>query len=562
MTTGSDRQAGPEQPDGLAELLRTWRKRALLTQEGLATRAGVSVGTVRGVEAGRIRRPHGATLLLLADGLGLTADERVALTTTAWGERPSQDPSDSAVGNPQPRQPSSQILLEPRTARTTGHTTTQAPFKQRRRALSSVISGLAACLITLLVSSAPPQPMRQPSSPVPQRFSGPTWTLPPTSVPSTLFGVTINTGLPAMPSFRVGTVRLWDSGTRWSEIQAQRGEFNWSVLDGHVSAANDAGLPVLLALGGTPRWASPDGPRGPYPDGSTPAPPDSLADWDTFIRALVQRYDGRIESYELWVLANDQRFYSGSVETLVEMTRRASRIIRSVDPRATVVCPGMGQLWTPAGVQFLDRFAELGGYDYCDVAGVKLFQRTAADPPETMLDLVSTIDQAMHKAGIQPRLWNTGTTYDIPLQGSLDATTARDYAARFFLVGIYGRKENLERMYFYNWGGTRIPVVLQPVGGAPTPAAQAVEQLQVWLAHAQSRSCGHGMAIGLPANVWECEFTIAEPNRSYRAQIQWTDTGTATVTADPGVRTIRKLDGSLTAVRAGDSVTVTEEPIL
>ena len=42
----------------LAGLLREFRQRALLTQEELAERAQVSVGTIRGVEAGRIRRPR------------------------------------------------------------------------------------------------------------------------------------------------------------------------------------------------------------------------------------------------------------------------------------------------------------------------------------------------------------------------------------------------------------------------------------------------------------------------------------------------------------------------
>ncbi len=365
-----------------------------------------------------------------------------------------------------------------------------------------------------------------------------------------------------MPSFRIGAVRLWDSGTQWANIEPDRGEFDWTVLDREVAGAQNAGLPVLFTLGGTPRWASPAGRVGPYSNGSRTTPPDDLADWDALVAALVGRYHGRIEAYELWVLANDSHFYTGSVETLVEMTRRASEIIRAADPKATVVCPGMGNLWTDGGRQVLQRFAELGGYNYCNVAGIKLYQRGASDPPETMLDLVTTIDRVFHEAGIHPRLWNTGTTYLIPLQKSLTETQARNYAVRFFLVGVYARSVNLERMYFYNWGGTNIPIVLQAVGGAPTRAALAVEQLQRWLAHAQSRSCGHGLAIRLPDNVWQCECTIVESDRHYDAMIRWTDSGTATTIAEPGVAAVHGLDGDTTTVQPGDTITVTEEPIL
>ncbi|NUT95219.1 MAG: helix-turn-helix domain-containing protein [Saccharothrix sp.] len=394
-----------------------------------------------------------------------------------------------------------------------------------------------------------------------QWVAGPSWQLPPTPVRSTLFGVTINSATGEMPAFRVGAARFWDGGTRWSEIQRRRGEFEWSALERLVAGAEKAGLPALFVFGGTPKWANPAGAAGPYPDG-TSAPPVDLADWDLFVRTLVERYRGRLEAYELWVLGNDRRFFSGSVETLVEMTRRANGIIRSLDPGATVVCPGMGELWNPEGLSFLKRFIELGGYDHCDVASIKLFQRKSTDPPETMLEITDSVDRVMHDAGVHRTLWSTGTAYSIPTQERLDRVVARNYAVRFFLTGIYARKVNLERMYFYNWGGTKIPIVLQPVGGSPTDAALAVEQVQHWLRNAHVRSCGHGATAALPENVWQCDFTVLEPDRTYEATIRWTDRGTATTTAGPRIRELRRLDGTVEAVDPGDSIGVTEEPVL
>jgi hypothetical protein len=399
-------------------------------------------------------------------------------------------------------------------------------------------------------------------TPAAQRISGPAWVLPPAPVPPTLFGVTLNSSSGAMPTFEVGAVRLWDSQTRWAQIQPRRGIFNWSIADRLIGGAHSAALPVLFVAGGTPGWAAPSGPRAPYPDDSRAAPPDDLADWDRFIQALVRRYRGRIEAYELWVLGNDRRFYSGSMETLVEMSRRASRIVRATDPKATVVCPGMGNLWSSEGQRLLRRFAQLGGYDHCDVAGIKLHQRSAADPPETMLRLLSVVDRTLHEAGAHPRLWSTGTMYSIPLQKRLEEAKARQYAVRFFLVGLYGRSAHLERMYFYNWGGTKIPIVLQADGGPPTGAALAVARLQRWLAHAQSRTCGHGAAINLPANVWRCQLTLVERGQRSEAAIWWTDSGSALAPAGPAAQAVHRLDGSTTVVRPGTAIAVGEDPIL
>src|SRR5262249_40875112 len=60
---------------------------------------------------------------------------------------------------------------------------------------------------------------------------------------------------------------------------------------------------------------------------------------------------------ELWNLANNPKYYSGDIPTLVEMTRRAVHILRRTDPQATTVCPSMGELWNESSRDFLTRFA-------------------------------------------------------------------------------------------------------------------------------------------------------------------------------------------------------------
>src|SRR5699024_9196900 len=99
MATGGESQIRPDHSADLAQLLRAWRERALLTQEQLAAQAGVSVGTVRGVESGRIVRPRSSSMRLLADGLGLPATERAALAVAARAGRGPQDRDDTSLNN-------------------------------------------------------------------------------------------------------------------------------------------------------------------------------------------------------------------------------------------------------------------------------------------------------------------------------------------------------------------------------------------------------------------------------------------------------------------------------
>ncbi len=82
----------------LAGRLREYRRAARLTQAGLARRAGLSVRMIRNLEGGRTRSPHGQSLHLLADALGLDAGEREQLETLARSEAPLQSSSPAETG--------------------------------------------------------------------------------------------------------------------------------------------------------------------------------------------------------------------------------------------------------------------------------------------------------------------------------------------------------------------------------------------------------------------------------------------------------------------------------
>src|SRR5215469_12693715 len=76
---------GPPPDSSFGALLRAWRLRALLSQEQLAARAGLSERTVRDLEADRVRSPRTDTVRLLADALQLTGPQRESWFAAARG---------------------------------------------------------------------------------------------------------------------------------------------------------------------------------------------------------------------------------------------------------------------------------------------------------------------------------------------------------------------------------------------------------------------------------------------------------------------------------------------
>jgi tetratricopeptide (TPR) repeat protein/transcriptional regulator with XRE-family HTH domain len=70
----------------LATLVRTWRERAMLTQEQLASRTGLGVRTIRRLESAELHRPRSDSVRLLAEALALTGAERAQLVAVARGD--------------------------------------------------------------------------------------------------------------------------------------------------------------------------------------------------------------------------------------------------------------------------------------------------------------------------------------------------------------------------------------------------------------------------------------------------------------------------------------------
>jgi transcriptional regulator with XRE-family HTH domain len=435
--------------------------------------------------------------------------------------------------------------------------TPPAPAPPRRdwRPVNAVLG--IALVVVLLAGGSAALPSDDPAphtttSPI----HAPMWTYAPREIEPDFVGVTVNSNSGLMPTFPVGSARLWNTRTRWQNLEPERGHYDWSTLDRLIEGARAADLlPVLFTFGGTPGWASPNGPKSPYPDGSRSSPPDDLADWDRFVRAVAEQYRGEIGAYELWDLANHTDMFTGSMADLVELTRRASQVIRSVDPAAAVVCPSMGELWDRAALDKLREFAALGGYDHCDAAAVKLSARRDIDPPETMLALADKIDAALYDSHTSIRLWSTGSSFDINNQPRLDPDRGADYAVRFYLSGLYA---TFRRMYFYNWGNSKIPIVLQPTGGPVTKAGRYVGQLDQWLTDSRIHSCGEGRQAGLPGGLWQCRFDL----RGKTFLIWWTIDQRLRIPVASGTTSVEHLDGSSTPVKPGADVTVTGTPIL
>jgi len=303
-------------------------------------------------------------------------------------------------------------------------------------------------------------------------------------IPQSLFGMHIHRAgsTTPWPTVPLGSWRLWDAHAVWTNLEPQPGRWDFSNLDLFLSLAQQHHVPVILPLALSPAWASARPAENSVYGPGRASEPRELADWDNYVRTVATRAKGKVEAYEIWNEPNFPIFWTGKTETLIELTRRARAIVKSIDPKALIVSPSATA--SRDGNTWLNEFLDKGGGQYVDVIGYHFY----ADTPEKEVPLIAQIRQTMdaHHVGSLP-LWNTETGWSKPKPFPSPELGAAYLARAYILNWAAG----VRRLYWYAWDNHGFSVIetTQADNLALTPAGSAYAMLQTWLVGSQMKSC-------------------------------------------------------------------------
>jgi LysM repeat protein len=168
----------------------------------------------------------------------------------------------------------------------------------------------------------------------------------------------------------------------WRTLEPSKGEIDFATLDAQIDALTETGADVLLTVTSAPDWA-----RNTTTESG---PPTDFNDYAAFVRALAERYKGRVKAYEIWNEPNIRREWSGrplSAASYVEMLRLAYTSIKQADPDAIVVSAGLSPTGYNDGVNaindrtFLKQAYAAGLASYSDAIGAH--PNGWANPPDS-----------------------------------------------------------------------------------------------------------------------------------------------------------------------------------
>ena len=206
-----------------------------------------------------------------------------------------------------------------------------------------------------------------------------------------------------------------------------------------VNLAKDHKAEVIYTFGRVPKWAN---------NGKAQSvPPANLEDWETFVRAIVRHAKGRISAWELWNEPNDPKFWTGDMQTLIQMTERAYRIIKSEQPDAIVLTPSATWHEGMSAPQWFRLYFAAGGGKFADVIA---FHGYVGLAPETLTREIEHIRAVAGEYSVEKPIWDTESSWGMDAKLE-DPVSQAAFLARSYILHA---SEGVHRFYWYAWDGS------------------------------------------------------------------------------------------------------------
>ncbi|WP_296604005.1 hypothetical protein [Nocardioides sp.] len=367
----------------------------------------------------------------------------------------------------------------------------------------------------------------------------------------------------SVPGVAVGSVRLWDTGTAWSQIEKKRGRFDFTALDTAVNTARNAGLRPLVVLGQTPRfYASKPKAAGWYGKGAS-SMPKTISAWTKYVTKVAKRYKTSVD-YQIWNEPNVVGFWSGSVSQMAKLTATGSAAInKAAGRRATVVAPSFPLRLASQKTWFKKYWAAKVGRKsiaaMVDVVAVNPYP-LADQAPEASASLLSFAKRVLPKQARRKPMWNTEINYGL-LGGdtakSIPDATQAAYVARTLLLNAGA---SVDRVYWYSWriNGIANTHLVEDDGTTLTRAGRAWQVARGWIVDTDV-SCAV-TSKGALKGLYTCTARVGTNDVR---RIYWKPSGGAVRVATSSTTTSSTdLDGTTTAHDGQVTLTVHDAPVM
>ncbi len=309
-----------------------------------------------------------------------------------------------------------------------------------------------------------------------------------------------------------GSIRLWDSGTTWAQMQPSSGPISFTRLDAVVRAAHKHHVEVTLVVALTPAWAAASSAH------AAPTDAPRVSAFKSYLSTVMRHYKNffghgkrGIANYQIWNEANISTFWTGTPAQMGQLIRAASQVRHQVDRGAHLIGPSMvarlgyQQRWiqrfykTKVAGRPVWKYVDALGFSLYPVDTVPSGRRTRPAMPEDSIQILRLVKGMLAKDKVSARMpvWNNEINYGLRAGAMAGRPAARIPAARqvAYLMRTYllNAAAGVKRVYWYAYdmgslpgggtlGNTLLTDPTNPAAGNLTPAGRALSRIRTWMA--------------------------------------------------------------------------------
>jgi Beta-galactosidase len=370
------------------------------------------------------------------------------------------------------------------------------------------------------------------------------------TIQPTFFGMSYTS---TWPQLNFGSLRLWNTNTRWQQMEPSAGTYNFSTLNTYLQTAYSYGIKdVVLTLSATPSWASSDPTNttcnfSSTSPGSCGAPLLLNSDgtgtnqyWRDFIYNLgsdivslnTSQYS-TVGTFEIWEGFTSATSWEGTDAQLVRMSQDARCILLGTGvitatgqacsstnmneplvgilPKANITLPNV-VMTSPASSLWTGYLATTGALSAANIAPIQTYIQpsTCCSVAENLVPLIAAANSDLTAAGWTQPLWSTEGSWGISTSEEPDPNLEAAFLARYYILGV---SNNLARMYWYAYDNSTIGTLWNANGvngcndggtgfGCVSDAGVAYNTLYGWLV---GGALVHPCAV--TGTVWTCTLT-------------------------------------------------------
>jgi hypothetical protein len=394
-------------------------------------------------------------------------------------------------------------------------------------------------------------------------------------------------GLEPWPTASFASIRLWNTGTAWSEINTSEGTYDWTEFDKWLAIAQAHGVSSLLyTFGWTPTWASSNPSDATCHNtanglGQCWPPNDLNSDgsgsdqhWKDFVTALVTHNanstTAHVRYWEIWNEFDQLITWKGTNAQLVRLAQDARAIILNADPKAIVLTPSSSSGLTGVAQQMKAYLATPGASDAADAIAIHPYvqQPDVLPAAEDVVTLITNVKQILTGPDATKPIWSTEGSWGVTSStGFTDPDQQAAFTARYLLLQL---SSGIRSFYWYEWNNVIDGTLWNPMGtagcsspaGCVTQSGVAYQQVFEW-------TVGNSLTSPCAAQgtIWTCQFS---GSNGYLAEAVW-DTSqscnagvcTSTAFSVPTQFTqFRDLSGTSVSLNGATTITIGAKPNL